>query len=80
MKLIISMLAMSLATGVAFADNTAVKVDAKEVAAEAADNVADKAAEKSIDKAVTVIEATTIALRGKPVYPPEFTHFDYVNP
>ena len=80
MKLIISMLAMSLATGVAFADNTTLKVDAKEVAAEAAGNVADKATDKSIDEAVTVIEATTIALRGKPVYPPEFTHFDYVNP
>ena len=34
--------------------------------------------EKTED-AVTVIEATTIALRGKPYYPPEFTNFDYVN-
>lgn len=27
-----------------------------------------------------VIEATTISLRGKPFYPPEFTHFRYTNP
>jgi len=27
-----------------------------------------------------IIEATTIALRGKPHYPPDFKHFDYVNP
>lgn len=27
-----------------------------------------------------VIEATTISLRGKPHYPPEFTHFAYTNP
>ncbi|HPE61427.1 MAG TPA: extracellular solute-binding protein [Thiolinea sp.] len=29
---------------------------------------------------VRVIEATSIALHGKPYYPPAFTHFDYVNP
>ncbi|CAA6820149.1 MAG: ABC transporter, periplasmic substrate-binding protein [uncultured Thiotrichaceae bacterium] len=29
---------------------------------------------------VEVIEATTISLRGKPHYPPDFKHFDYVNP
>jgi len=28
---------------------------------------------------VTIIEATTIALRGKPHYAPDFTNFDYVN-
>ncbi len=27
-----------------------------------------------------VIEATTISLRGKPFYPPDFTHFGYANP
>ena len=35
--------------------------------------------EKTATSDVTVIEATTIALRGKPHYPPEFTNFDYVN-
>ena len=29
---------------------------------------------------VEVIETTTISLRGKPHYPPDFTHFEYVNP
>ena len=29
---------------------------------------------------VEVIEATTISLRGKPFYPPDFTHFAYTNP
>lgn len=27
-----------------------------------------------------VIETTTISLRGKPHYPPDFTHFAYTNP
>ncbi|RVU85972.1 ABC transporter substrate-binding protein [Leucothrix sargassi] len=65
MKLIISMLALSLVAGAAFADNTTLKVDTEQ----------EKAAE-----AVTVIEATTIALRGEPVYSPDFKHFNYVNP
>jgi microcin C transport system substrate-binding protein len=41
----------------------------------------DAAAEKpdSEAAAVTEIETTTIAIRGKPAYPPEFTQFKYVN-
>ncbi|PWQ99565.1 extracellular solute-binding protein [Leucothrix arctica] len=66
MKLIISMLAMSLVTSAAFADNTVVKADPKATEASA--------------EAVTVIEATSIALRGKPVYSSDVTHFNYVNP
>jgi len=66
MKLLISMFALSLASGAVFADNSTAKVEpeVKEAAAEA----------------VTIIETTTIALRGKPAYPPEFTHANYVNP
>ena len=39
----------------------------------------DTASETKAEDEVTVIEATTIALRGKPHYAPEFTNFDYVN-
>ena len=72
MKLIISMLALSLVSGAVFADDNAVKTDTKDIAKETSSEAAAEA--------VTVIEATTIALRGKPFYPPEFTNFNYVNP
>jgi len=66
------MLALSLVSGAVFADDKAVSVDAKKVA--------NKADTEAAAEAVTVIEATTIALRGKPFYPPEFTNLNYVNP
>jgi len=62
-----SLLAMSLVTGgAAYAEQSPV--------------AATKDVASSTDQAVSIIEATTIALRGKPYYQPDFTQFDYVNP
>ena len=68
MRFIISLLAASMVIGAAQAEQTAVsKVVAEKPAAEAA------------KQAVEMIEATTIALRGKPFYKPDFTQFNYVK-
>ena len=46
---------------------------------QATESVVKSAEEAEAEDAVTVIETTAIALRGKPHYPPEFTNFDYVD-
>lgn len=72
MRLFTSLLVLSLMGGIAHAESHAAASDA------AADDTASGAASEA--PAVTVIEATTIALRGKPAYPPEFEQLGYVNP
>ncbi len=67
MRFIISLLAASMVIGAAHAEQTATK-----------DTVVKPETEKAA-KAVEMIEATTIAIRGKPAYPPEFTQFKYVS-
>ena len=65
MRFIISLLAASVMVGAAHAEQAA--------ATKTADTV------DAAKPAVEMIEATTIAIRGKPVYKPEFTKFNYVN-
>ena len=64
MRLMISLLVASMTIGVAQAEQTAVKKG--------------KTA-KPVTEAVEIIEATTIAIRGKPAYESGFTKFKYVN-
>ncbi len=82
MRVLISLLAAGLLSGAVYAEGKNTNTESAENRTEvtAADGKKASSAEtnKSED-AVTVIEATTIALRGKPYYPPEFTQFDYVN-
>jgi len=68
MRFIISLLAASMVIGAAQAKEAPVAKD------EAA-----KPATETAAKAVEMIEATTIAIRGEPVYAPDFTQFKYVN-
>ncbi|MGB1310404.1 MAG: hypothetical protein ACPG47_04300, partial [Leucothrix sp.] len=68
MKFIISLLTASMAIGAAHADQTAPKKGAE-----------IQAANNTTQQAVEMIEATTIALRGKPFYKPDFTQFNYVK-
>ena len=68
MKRIISLLVVSMVIGVAQAERAPeIKLDVAKAAVEDGKPV------------VEVIEATTIAIRGKPVYAPEFTQLNYVN-
>ena len=68
MKRIISLLAVSMVIGVAQAERAPeIKLDVAKAAVEDGKPV------------VEVIEATTIAIRGKPVYAPDFTKFKYAN-
>mgnify|MGYP000073646925 CR=1 FL=1 len=67
MRLFTSLLVLSLMGSIAHAESHTATTDA----------TAEKPASEAA--AVTEIETTTIAIRGKPAYPPEFTHFKYAN-